>query len=71
MEMNRSSLIECLACGARGAMTWDGEDGGKRLISVAGEFHIETGRTKPDRKIIVCTQCDDIYGVLPADRPAF
>lgn len=64
---NQISLLECLSCNARGTMIWGvaGDNGPKTPIGVAGDFHIETGRTKSGRKIIVCTQCDEIYGVFP------
>lgn len=68
---HESSILKCLNCNARGAVTWQAaEEGSARrtLVSVAGDFHMEAGRTTPDGKVIVCTQCDEIYGVLPADR---
>jgi hypothetical protein len=35
------------------------------LVKVSGDFHVETGRTVPDSKVIVCSLCDQIYGILP------
>ena len=55
--------LTCIGCRATGAIAWDGaEDAGK----VTGDFHVETGRAK--KPLIVCNQCDTIYGPLP-ERP--
>lgn len=66
----KSSLLKCLSCDARGAITWQAAEEGtarKILVKIAGDFHIEVGRTTPNSKAIVCKQCDKIYEVLPAD----
>jgi len=64
----QSSLLKCSSCNARGVMTWQAGDGEipKTLVNVAGQFHVETGRTRPDGRVIVCSQCDEIHDVLPA-----
>lgn len=64
-------LLKCLNCGARGVITLEAAEEGRvrrTLVGVGGDFHMEVGRTTPDSKTIICTQCDEIYGVLPADR---
>ena len=70
-SLNRyeSSLLKCLGCNARGAVTWQAAKGGAHtiLVKIAGDFHIEVGRTTPHGKAIVCKQCNKIYEVLPAD----
>ena len=65
----QSSLLKCHSCNARGVITWqaEGDEAPKTLVSVAGQFHVETGRTKPGGKVIVCSQCDEIHDVLPID----
>jgi len=66
MTANRchSTLLTCSHCNARGAATWDLADDGLRmqLVKIAGDFHIESGRTVPDLKMIVCDKCDQIHG---------
>lgn len=72
MSQAESSLLKCLNCGARGTLHWQegGAHAGTRrtLAKVSGEFHIESGRTVPDSRLLVCGRCDEIYGVLPAGR---
>ena len=72
MSHAESSLLKCLNCGALGVLHWQEQGNGemprRTLARVSGGFHIETGRTVPDRQVLVCTQCDEIYGVLPAGR---
>jgi len=73
MAANRyqSALLICRGCNARGVMTWEAADceGASALVAVAGDFHIETGRTKPDGDVIVCSQCDEIQDVWPIVQP--
>jgi hypothetical protein len=58
------TLLTCSHCNARGAATWELADDGlqMQLMKIAGEFHIENGRTVPDMKMIVCDKCDQIHG---------
>src|SRR5271156_1356496 len=66
MPPNRyqSSLLACPNCTARGAATWDqscdNTETRRTLIQVSGDFHVETGRTIPDSKVIVCNLRDQI-----------
>lgn len=64
----QSSLLDCSNCRARGALTLDRSEVIKPVkhICIAGDFHLETGRTRPDAAIIVCNLCDEIWGELPA-----
>lgn len=68
----QSILIVCFQCNARGALTVESAGGFKpaTFVSIAGDFHVETGRTVPDSTVIVCNQCDEIYGILPAVEAA-
>jgi len=72
MAANRyeSSLLRCLHCSARGAITWAAAHGdvARTLVRVSGSFHIETGRTTPGSATIVCSLCDEIHGALPSGR---
>jgi len=59
--------ITCPNCDASGAVVWEesadhDRDRGseRRLISVDGEFHRETGRTPSGDPVIVCNVCDEI-----------
>jgi hypothetical protein len=64
----QSSLLKCLNCNARGAASWEqrhDEASPMALVKVSGDFHVETGRTVPDSKAVVCSLCDQIYGILP------
>jgi hypothetical protein len=65
----QSSLLKCPNCSARGAASWeqrhDEEASPLALVKVSGDFHVETGRTVPDSKVIVCSLCDQIYGIMP------
>lgn len=63
----QSSLLQCPACNAHGVITWqaEGGDGSRKFVGMAGQFHVETGRTRPDSKVIVCSQCDEIQDLLP------
>ena len=64
-----SSMLRCPNCKARGALTWEkgpeDSDGYSTLTRVSGEFHVETGRITPESRLLVCTQCDEIYGPVP------
>jgi hypothetical protein len=66
MTANRyhSTLLTCSHCNARGAATWEVAVDGLRmqLTKIAGDFHIESSRTIPDLKMIVCDKCDEIHG---------
>lgn len=64
----QSSLLNCSNCKARGALTLDRSEVliPVKHIRIAGDFHLETGRTRPDAAIIVCDLCDEIWGGLPA-----
>lgn len=66
----QSALLTCRSCNARGAITWTAAlaDAPKTLLSVAGDFHVETGRTMPDARVVVCSSCDEIHDVLPAEQ---
>lgn len=68
----QSVLIACSRCKARGALTTEPARGEKPVafVSIAGEFHVETGRTLPDSTVVVCDQCDEIYEILPAVKAA-
>ena len=66
----QSSLLTCRSCNTRGAVTWNVAGDARTLTGVAGDFHLETGRTMPAARVIVCSQCDEIHEVLPADRAA-
>ena len=56
----------CPYCGETGSAVWE-ENGSinakgpqRRLISIHGEFHAESGRTESGDPIVVCNQCDEI-----------
>ena len=72
MNQAQMSLLKCLNCEASGVLNWqEGSDqtsSRRTLVSVTGDFHIETGRTVPNSRVLVCTQCDEIYGALPIGR---
>ena len=59
--------ITCANCGALGAVVWE-ETGDnhrrrgseRRLLSLHGEFHRESGRTNSGDPLIVCDACDEI-----------
>lgn len=65
MTPNRyhSTLLTCSHCNARGAATWALADDGLPMqpVKIAGDFHVEGGRTVPDLKMIVCDKCDQIH----------
>lgn len=64
----QSSLLKCANCKALGAITWETSaqaNAPQRLVKISGEFHIETGRTVPDCRLIVCTLCDEVCDALP------
>ena len=62
----RTSLLTCRNCDARGVLTLQDHDAGPgTFVSIAGSFHVETGRTMPGSNVIVCTQCDEIHGIVP------
>lgn len=42
-----------------------------RFVGIAGNFHNKAGRTVPDRTVILCDQCDETYGILPAIERAY
>jgi len=71
-DRHQSSTLKCRHCDALGTMTWEQADAEFRrtLVGISGEFHIETGRTTPDGKVIVCNQCDEILEALPAGNYA-
>jgi hypothetical protein len=59
--------IICANCGTPGAVVW--EEAGdqhrehgpqRRLISLHGEFHRESGRTRSGDPLIICNACDEI-----------
>lgn len=58
--------IRCVHCDAPGELVWEentfpGPKGLQhQLISVSGEFHVETGRTRSHDRLIVCNICDTI-----------
>lgn len=52
--------LVCPDCSNLGAVVWDEAQGQKRLVSVHGEFHAETGRTRTRETLIVCNTCDTI-----------
>ena len=72
MTTNRyqSTLLTCSHCNARGAVTWELANDGLRiqLVKIAGDFHVESGRTVPDLKVIVCDKCDQIHGEAVSAR---
>jgi hypothetical protein len=57
--------VACPNCDGRGAAIWE-ESGdparglARRLISLQGAFHRETGRTGSGDPVIVCNACDEI-----------
>ena len=58
--------FSCNHCGALGTAVWEEnsppEPRGpqRRLVTVGGEFHSETGRTQSGDPLIVCNNCDTI-----------
>ncbi|HJR57397.1 MAG TPA: hypothetical protein VJ798_12535 [Rhizomicrobium sp.] len=65
-----STLLKCIGCNALGAITWDlryreaAED--RSFIALNGDFHLDAVRVA-GHDMIVCSQCDSIYGPLPAN----
>jgi hypothetical protein len=69
----QSSLITCVNCHARGALTVerDTEAGGLSagmFVRISGSFHAEAGRVSSDSVAVVCSVCDEIYDVELAVR---
>jgi hypothetical protein len=64
-----SSLLKCRNCNARGALTL-GQTDAPRYVCISGDFHLETGRSAPDSSTIVCNQCDEVWGDIPAGEKA-
>ncbi len=60
-----SSLLECPKCNARGALTLDRTDA-PRYVCISGDFHLEIGRPAPEISAIVCNQCGEVWGDMPA-----
>jgi len=59
--------ITCPNCDAPGAVVWEESadhdrtrGSQRRLVSVHGAFHRETGRIAPGDPVIVCNVCDEI-----------
>lgn len=71
MSLHRyhSTLLKCPGCNGLGALTWDLKyhDDGKDtpFVGIAGDFRIDRERSPSDKAIIICVQCDQIYGPLP------
>lgn|SRR5690348_7050396 len=62
-KKRETRLFVCPDCSTTGWATW--ETGGqlgsnRRLISLQGGFHAETGRTATGETLIVCNVCDTI-----------
>lgn len=59
--------VKCLGCGASGSALWE-ESGStdrtrgseRKLVSLQGDLHAETGRTRSCDPVIVCNICDEI-----------
>ncbi|HEY2837357.1 MAG TPA: hypothetical protein VGI89_12365 [Rhizomicrobium sp.] len=55
--------LTCVYCDARGTIVWEEnaahamQGPQRRLVSVDGEFHAETGRSKSGDPLIVCNVC--------------
>lgn len=66
-----STLLKCPGCNGLGAITWNlkyremAQD--RAFVALAGDFRIDKTRIPGDREMIVCTECDAIYGPLPPD----
>jgi hypothetical protein len=65
--MQFSVAIKCPGCGQAGTVVWEEDDGNqpgkraaRRLVSVSGGFHTQTGRTESGDPAIVCDVCDCI-----------
>lgn len=56
-----TAALVCPNCGASGVAVWQAESSGPRaIVSIAGEFHSEEGRTALHEVVIVCNACDEI-----------
>lgn len=62
-----SIALLCFNCGNDGTALW--EEAGRfdrargaerRLLSLTGKFHAESGRTNSGDPVIVCNECDEI-----------
>jgi hypothetical protein len=65
------TLLKCAHCNGLGAITWDLEyrEAAKdtSFVRVSGDFKTQAGRIDAKELAVVCTQCDAVYGPLPAD----
>ena len=62
----KTSLLTCRNCNASGVLTLQSHAAGPgTFVAIAGSFHVETGRTTPVSRVIVCTKCDEIHGIIP------
>ena len=59
--------LNCPNCRNKGVAVWEEADARDRargperkLISLEGAFHSETGRTMSGDPVVVCTACDEI-----------
>jgi len=66
MTLFKTTQLTCRNCNAGGVLTLQShEEGPGTFVSIAGSFHVETGRTTPASSVIVCSRCDEIHGIVP------
>ena len=51
IAIDRQTLLRCPNCDGMGALTWQP---GAILPVLSGDFHVETGRSVPDARMLVC-----------------
>ena len=50
----------CPHCGQAGYVLWNGDGATRALVLLSGGFHVEEGRLKGARHVIVCDACDEL-----------
>ena len=60
-QPSSSALLSCESCGATGYVMWDSDGLERRPTALDRGFHYETGRTTPNKAILVCDACDSIH----------
>jgi len=50
----------CPHCGQNGEVVWNGSGKNRELMQLSDGFHVEEGRLKGARHVIICNVCDEI-----------
>ena len=57
---DRYIQFACPHCGQKGEVVWNGESNRRKLISLSKGFHVEEGRLRGAKHVIICDACDEI-----------